>query len=155
MFNFIDNLKDKFKANDFHLAANKKVKTLKSDFKENFGLSLRVYKGKQLAESDFTLAELNAITTKAINYNAEDLTIKASMSIHDFEKLVEEHFGLTVQVANEYDNYCINNKYTLGQAARKEDLKDWIKERGYNSIDEWLKAEKCSTIEEYYTRKNK
>ncbi len=152
MFKFIDNLKDKFKANDFHLASNKKVKTLKSEFKENFGLTLRVYKGKQLAEVEFTLAELNSKTSKMINYDAEGLTIKSSMSINDFEKLVDEHFGLTVQVANEYDNYCINNKYTLGQAARKEDLKDWVKEKGYSNVEEWLKAEKCSTIEEYYIR---
>jgi hypothetical protein len=74
------------------------------------------------------------------------------MSIEDFEKLIDIHYGLTVQVANEFDTYCINNKYTIGQASRKEDLAEWLKERGHNSIEAFLKFEKCNTLEEYYSK---
>ena len=153
MLDFISNFTDKFKAGDFHIEAHKKVKTIQSDFKKNFGLTLRVYKGKQLADPNFTLAELNNKTSKKINYGAEDITIKASMTIHEVEQLIDSHFGLTVQIANEFDNYCVNNKYTLGQALRQEDLKDWCKGKGFNSIEEWLKSENCSSVEEYYSKK--
>ena len=74
------------------------------------------------------------------------------MNIGDFEKLIDAHYGLTVQVANEFDTYCINNKYTIGQASRKEDLAEWLKERGHDSIEVFLKSEKCNTLEEYYSK---
>ena len=153
MFDFISNFTDKFKVKDFHIAPNKKIKSLKADFKNNFGLTLRVYKGKQLADEGLTLAALNQRTSKDIKSSNEDLKIKASMTIDEFEKLIESHFGLTVQVVNEFDTYCINNKYTLGQASRKDDLKDWCKEKGFNSIEDWLKSEKCNSLEEYYLKK--
>ena len=40
---FLSNFFDRFDASDFHLAPNKKIKTIQAEFKENFGLSLRVY----------------------------------------------------------------------------------------------------------------
>jgi hypothetical protein len=153
MFDFISNITDKFKAKDFHLAPNKKIKSIKEDFKTNFGLTLRVYKGKQLADENLTLAALNQLTTKEIKASSEDLKIKVSMTIGDFEKLVDSHFGLTIQVVNEHDSYCINNKYTLGQASRKQDLKDWCTDNGFNTIEEWLKSENCTSLDEYYARK--
>lgn len=152
MLNFISNFTDKFKEKDFHLHPNKKVKSIQSEFKDNFGLTLRVYKGKQFVDSDMTFAALNQKTSKDIQSKNDDLSIKASMSISNFEKLIEAHYGLTVQVANEFDTYCINNKYTLGQASRKEDLLDWIKERGYKSIDDFLKSENCSSLQEFYSK---
>ena len=153
MFDFISNITDKFKAKDFHLAPNKKIRSLKSDFKNNFGLTLRVYKGKQFADEELTLAALDRRTSKDIDAEKEDLKIQVSLTIAEFEKLIDSHYGLTVQVANEYDTYCINNKYTLGQASRKEDLKDWCKDHGFDSIEDWLKSENCKTIDEYYSKK--
>lgn len=152
MFKFFSNLTDKFKAKDFHIAANKKLQTIQAEFKENFGLTLRIYKGKQLADPEMTIAGLNKKTSSEIHAKSADLSIKASLNIGEFEKLIETHFGLTIQVANEFDTYCVNNKYTLGQAARKEDLIDWLSERGINSIEEFLKKENCASLEEYYNK---
>jgi hypothetical protein len=36
---------------------------------------------------------------------------------------------------------------------RKEDLKDWVKEKGFNSIEDWLKSENCKTLEEFHFKK--
>lgn len=152
MLKFFSNLTDNFKAKDFHIAANKKLKTIQAEFKENFGLTLRIYKGKQLADPEMTIAGLNKKTSSEIHANNVDLSIKASLNIGEFEKLIENHFGLTIQVANEFDSYCVNNKYTLGQAARKEDLIDWLSERGINSIAEFLTKENCASLEEYYNK---
>jgi hypothetical protein len=146
------NFFDRFKAADFHLAPNKKIKSIQSEFKNNFGLTLRVYKGKALADPEMTFAQLNQRTSKEINAANSDLEIKANMNIGDFEKLIDKHFGVTVQVANEFDTYCVNNKYTLGQAARKEDVEDWCKSKGFDSLEDWLKAENCKTLAEWYEK---
>ena len=147
-----NNFFDQFKAGDFTLEPNKKVKTIQSEFKDNFQLSLRVYKGKQFADPEWTIAGLNEKTSKKVMAQNEDLTIKANMTIKAFEDLVADHFGLVVQVANEHNTYCINNGYTLGQAARKEDLKDWCVEKGFKGIDDWLKSEGCSSVDDYYNK---
>jgi len=146
------NFFDKFKSADFHLAPNKKIKSIQAEFKQNFGLTLRVYKGKMLADSEMTFAQLNAKTSKEVKASNTDLEIKSNMNIGDFEELINEHFGVTIQVANEFNTYCVNNKYTLGQASRKEDLKDYVKEKGFSSIKKWLESEKCSTLEEWYSK---
>lgn len=148
------NLLDRFKAKDFSIAPNKKIKTIQAEFKANFGLTLRVYKGNQFADGNLTLAGLNNKVSSTINVKQEGLSIKSSMRIDDFEKLIVEHFGLKVQVANEFDTYLVGNRYTLGQASRKEDLRDWCTEKGFRSIEDWLKKEGCSSLEEYYKKTN-
>ena len=155
MFKFFSDFTDKFKAKDFQIASNKKLKTIQAEFKDNFGLTLRIYKGKQFADPDLTIAGLNKKTSQDIQAKNDDLSIKASTKIGDFEKLIEKHFGLTIQVANEFDTYCVNDKYTLGQASRKEDLTDWLQERGIKSIEEFLAKEKCSSLKEYYSKQKK
>lgn len=149
---FLSNFFDSFDASDFHLAPNKKIKTIQAEFKENFGLSLRVYKGKVFADSEMTFAQLNEKTSKSIKTSNSDLKITSNMNVKEFEELIDSHFGITVQVANEFNTYCINNKYTLGQASRKEDLKDFVNIKGFSSIEEWLESEKCETLEEWYSK---
>lgn len=143
---------DRFKAADFEISHNKKLKTVQQEFKNNFGLSLRVYKGKMLADPDLTFAQLNQKTSKKIQANSGNLKVKANMTIGDFEKLIDEHFGLSVQVANEYNTYCVGNSYTIGQASRKEDLLNWCKLRGHKSIEAWLESEGFESLEDYYNR---
>lgn len=152
---FFSNFFDRFKAADFHLAPNKKIKSIQSEFKNNFGLTLRVYKGKALADPEMTFAQLNQRTSKSINASNTDLIIKANMNIGDFEKLIDQHFGVTVQIANEFDTYCINNKYTIGQASRKEDIEEWCKSKGFDSLEAWLKSENCETLAEWYEKNGK
>jgi hypothetical protein len=151
----LSNFLDRYRAKDFSLSPNKKIKTVQAEFKDNFGLTLRVYKGSHLADSDLTFAALNAQVSTDIKAQNADLVVKASMTIGQFEDLVFDHFGLKVQVANEFNTYLVRNKYTLGQASRKEDFTDWCKDKGFKSIDDWLKSEKCSSLEEYYKKQGK
>ena len=55
---------DNFKAADFEIKPQTKIKTLCKNFKANFGLSLRVYKGQVIADGELTLAQLNKVSTK-------------------------------------------------------------------------------------------
>lgn len=117
----LNNIKDHFVNAEFTVAPNKKVKTVCKDFKEAFGCTLAIYKGKQLADGDLTLAALNNITSKEVKTKSgEELKIKASMKVGEVEKMFDTVYGLTVQIKDPAGNFCVDNKLTLGQAARGE-----------------------------------
>lgn len=116
----INNLMDRFKNAEFTVAPQKKLKTLSSDFKKAFGVSLVFYKGAQIADGDLTLAALNKKTTKDVKSNADGLKIKASMKVGDAEKLFDTYFGVAVQIKDESGKKLVPNGITIGQAARGE-----------------------------------
>lgn len=146
------NLLDNFKAKDFHMNSRMKVASVQRLFKSNYRLTLRIYKGKQFADPKMIINQLDKRTSEKITANEKDISIKSSMNVGDFEKEIKKVYGLTVQVADEFDRYLINDKYTLGQASRREPLIDWLKERNYKSIDDFLKKHNCKTLKEYYDK---
>ena len=147
-----NNLLDNFKANDFHMNSRMKVASVQRLFKENYRLTLRIYKGKQFADPKMIINQLDKRTSDKITANEKDISIKSSMNVGDFEKEIKKVYGLTVQVADEFDRYLINDKYTLGQASRREPLIDWLKEKNYKSIDDFLEKHNCKTLKEYYDK---
>ncbi len=118
--NLLKKIGDNFKAADFEIKPQMKIKTLCKNFNENFGLSLRVYKGQTIADGDLTLAQLNKLSKKTeLNSKAGSLKIRASMRVGDAEKIFKEHFGVNVQIAD-YDNKKLcDNSLTIGEASRK------------------------------------
>ena len=115
----LNKLKDHFNKGDFTVAPNKKVGTIKKDFKTNFDLSLRVYKGKQFAEDSLTINQLNEKTAAAIKKGSdEELIVRASNKVGDVEKKFKSVFGLTVQIADKADKKLCDNNVSLGDAAR-------------------------------------
>ena len=116
----INNIKDKFKNAEFTVAPNKKLKTLSSEFKDSFGVSLVFYKGAQIADGELTLAALNKKTTKEVNAKADGLKIKASMKVGEAEELFDQSFGVTVQIKDAEGKKLVPNDITIGQAARGE-----------------------------------
>jgi len=116
----LNNLMDKFKNAEFTVAPNKKLKTISTDFKKAFNLSLVFYKGAQIADGELTLAALNKKTTKDVKTTANGLKIKASMKVGDAEKLFDKNFGVTVQIKDAEGKKLVPNEITLGQAARGE-----------------------------------
>ena len=116
----LHNLMDKFKNAEFTVAPQKKLKTISSEFKNAFNLSLIFYKGVQIADGELTLAALNKKTTKDVKSTADGLKIKASMKVGDAEKLFDTNFGVTVQIKDESGKKLVPNGITIGQAARGE-----------------------------------
>lgn len=106
---------DNFKAADFDITANMKVKTLQNEFKKNFGVTLRVYNGVKFADGDKTLGSF-----KAANTNASGFKVKAKMTVDDVEDMFNQYFGLKVQIADKNDTHLLPNKITLGEGARGE-----------------------------------
>lgn len=97
---------------DFSLNGRTKVKTLKDNFKKNFGGTLRVYKSISckgaFADDNATLASIRAEGAKG-----GELVVKGNMQVGNFEKKVAELFGVGVQVANADDSKLVDNSITL------------------------------------------
>lgn len=97
---------------DFSLNGRTKVKTLKDNFKKNFGGTLRVYKSVSckgaFADDNATLASIRAEGAKG-----GELVVKGNMQVGNFEKNVAELFGVGIQVANADDSKLVDNSITL------------------------------------------
>lgn len=97
---------------DFKLDGRTKVKTLKANFKKEFGGTLRVYKSVSckgaFADEEATLASIRAEGTKG-----GELVVKGNMQVGNFEKKVAELYGIGVQVANSDDSKLADNSITL------------------------------------------
>lgn len=116
----LDKIKDNFNTAEFTVAPQKKLKTISSDFKKTFGLSLVFYKGNIIANGDMTLSELNKKTSKQVNTKTNGLKIKGSTKVGDAEKMFDTTFGVTVQIKDKEAKVCVPNGITIGAAARGE-----------------------------------
>jgi len=99
---------------DISVSGRMSVKTLKSQFKNEFKLTLRVYKGNKFAEEDATLASLR----KEGGAKAGDLKIVGNMLVGNFEKKFMEIYGIRVQVANNDDSALAKDSLTLSAASK-------------------------------------
>ena len=97
---------------EFSVNGRTKVKTLKANFKKNFGGTLRVYKSATckgaFADEEATLASIRTGEAKG-----GELVVKGNMQVGNFEKKVAELFGIGVQVANADDSKLADNSATL------------------------------------------
>ena len=102
---------------EFTLNGRTKVKTLKANFKENFGSTLRVYKSVAcrgaFADDDSTLAAI-----RAEGFKGGDLVVKGNMQVGNFEKKVAELYGIGVQVANADNSKLADDSVTLVAAGK-------------------------------------
>ncbi|AVM50795.1 hypothetical protein [Capnocytophaga sp. oral taxon 878] len=98
---------------DFTISGRMKVKTLKADFKANFGSTLRIYNGQKFADDDATLASIRKNDAKE-----GDVKINGKMLVGNFEKKILEEFGIKVQVANTDDTKLIDDSITLTASSK-------------------------------------
>jgi hypothetical protein len=114
----LDKIKDNFTKAEFNVAPQKKLKTISAEFEKAFGVELVFYKGKQIADGDLTLKQLNTKTTKDVDTKADGLKIKGSMKVGDAEKQFDTNFGVTVQIKK--GGKLVPNDMTIGEASRSE-----------------------------------
>lgn len=102
---------------EFKLDGRMKVKTLKDNFKKNFGSTLRVYKSATcrgaFADDNATLASIRA-EGKA----GGELTVGGNLKVGNFEKKVTEMYGIGVQVANSDNTKLADDNVTLVAAGK-------------------------------------
>ena len=93
---------------DFSISGKMKVKTLKANFKEEYGSTLRVYNGKKFADDDATLASIRKEDAKG-----GEVKINGKMLVGNFEKKILDEFGIKIQVANPDDSKLSEDSITL------------------------------------------
>ena len=113
-------IKDTFTSTEFEVEITMKVTDLTKQFKNKFGLSLRVYKGKKLADDGrMTLKTLDQRTTQtAVNFDSSKMKIKATQKVLEVENLFLENFGIVVQIADIENKKLLADDITLGDAKR-------------------------------------
>ena len=99
---------------DFNIDGRMKVKTLKANFKKEFGATLRVYYKKHFADEDATLSSIKAEGAKG-----GEIKVGGNLRVGNFENKVKELFGIEVQVANADDTALADNSITLVAAGKK------------------------------------
>ena len=102
---------------EFKLDGRMKVKSLKENFKKNFGATLRVYKSVScrgaMADDDSTLASL-----RDEGYKGGELVVGGNLRVGNFEKKIAELYGIGVQVANADNSKLADDKITLVAAGK-------------------------------------
>ena len=93
---------------DFTISGKMKVKTLKTNFKEEYGSTLRVYNGQKFADDDATLASIRKGDAKG-----GEVKINGKMLVGNFEKKILEEFGIRIQVASPDDSKLADDSITL------------------------------------------
>lgn len=95
-----------------------KVKTLRAEFKEEFGLILRIYDGRSFADDNSTLASIRKGDNKG-----GDFSPRKSTKVGNLEDKIMDKFGIKVQISGSDDSYLCNNDLTLAKALDKDDKK--------------------------------
>lgn len=87
-----------------------KVSTLQKNFKKEFGVEIRVYKGKQIAP-DVALKEIASETSGG------SIDFAGNTKVKSVEKLFKETYGITIQVENKAGKLA-DNDATLASLLR-------------------------------------
>lgn len=124
--NLINSLKDNFTMAEFSINGRMTVKSLRKQFKDAFGASLRVYKGAKFAPEDATLASIRS----GENVKGGELVCKGNLQVGNFEAKMKEMFGITVKVANPDNTKLASSNMTIAAAGREAvATDDWSNER--------------------------
>tara|TARA_B100000780_G_scaffold271641_1_gene232785 strand:+ start:154 stop:999 length:846 start_codon:yes stop_codon:yes gene_type:complete len=100
-----------------------KVKTLKANFLEEFGLTLRVYDRRSFADPEATLASIRKGDSKGGEFSPRKNT-----KVGNLEDKIFEMFGLKTQVSGSDDRYLCDNDLTLNTAQQEDEKKIGRKE---------------------------
>lgn len=90
------------------------VKTLKKNFKDSFGSTLRVYDGKKFAEDTDTLASI-----RKEDATGGEFEVSGKMLVGNFEKRMLDDYGIRVQVATPDDSKLSDNEITLTKSGKE------------------------------------
>lgn len=81
------------------------VKKLKEDFKKEFGVSVRVYKGRQFADDSATLASIRAECAPAKG----DFEVHGNTKVGNVEKQFKDQLGISIQIEDRAGALADNN----------------------------------------------
>jgi hypothetical protein len=91
-------------AGDLKVDGRMKVDTFKGNFKEAFGVTIRVYKGSRFADGGVSLSSI-----RSENAKGGTISINGKTHVKNVEKMFEEEMGIKVQVENSDGELADNN----------------------------------------------
>lgn len=100
---------------EFNINGRMTVASLRKQFKESFGATLRVYKGAKFADEKATLASIRS----GENVKGGELVCRGNLQVGNFEAKMKEKFGIKVQVANPDNTKLVSDNITLAAAGRE------------------------------------
>ena len=86
------------------VSGRQKVKSLKENFKKEFGVNIRVYNGKKFADDDATLASIRSDDAP----KSGDFEVHGNTKVGNVEKQFKESLGITVQIENKAGDLADN-----------------------------------------------
>lgn len=86
------------------MSGREKVKTFKEDFKNAFGVGVRLYYGVKFADDNATLASIRKGDVKG-----GEVEIHGNMKVGNAEKLVMDNFGIKIQIEDKTGGLADNN----------------------------------------------
>jgi hypothetical protein len=95
-----------------------KVSTLQKGFLKEFGLTLRIYDGRGLADSTQTLSQV-----RKKKGGGKGLSVAKNMKVGNLEDKFEKEFGLKVQVSGSDGSYLCKDNLTLNAAQQADEKK--------------------------------
>jgi len=101
---------------EINVSGRMKVKTLKDQFFNEFGLVLRVYKGIKFADDDATLASCRKDGADA---KGGEVKIWNKSKIGNIEKQFMENFGVKVNIASGDNSKLLDDKLIVNDAAKE------------------------------------
>ena len=113
--NLINNIKDNFTMAEFNINGRMTVSSLRKQFKDAFGATLRVYKGAKFAPENATLASIRS----GENVKGGELACKGNLQVGNFEAKMKDIFGITVKVANSDNTKLMPSNMTIAAAGRE------------------------------------
>ena len=99
---------------DFKITGNMKVKSLRDNFKKEFGSTLRVYHGVKFASDSNTVGKIAKKTVK----RGEEVGAHGRKKVSTFEKEMKDTYGIKVQVASSDDSKLVDNNLSLTQSGK-------------------------------------
>lgn len=100
---------------DFKITGRMKVKYVAERFKETFSTGIRFYNGSKSADGDATIASLRS--GKSEIKGGKDIAIRGNMLVKNVEKLIQEEFGVKVQIEDKLGKLA-DNDVTLGSLSK-------------------------------------
>jgi hypothetical protein len=96
-------------ASSFKISGAMRISTLRKSFKDAFGSTLRVFRGKRFADDSSTVG---SVSSNPIPHGSK-IPIAPTVQVGLFEKEMFNQFGLRVQVASADDSELVDNELSL------------------------------------------
>jgi hypothetical protein len=97
------------------ISGRMKVKTVKANFKDAFGGTLRIYKGEKFADDDDTIA---SISSNNELHGVLHGVIYGDEIVGAFEDMMKKWLGIKVQVATKDDSALVDKGLRLSKSGK-------------------------------------